>query len=72
MNFTEALSIVKANPKELLLKPVHWEDEAFIVEGNTLKLIPTSCGGRNWMTYHVPTLLGEWVVVDWNFKVVQV
>ncbi len=71
MNLLDALNIVRNNPEELLLKPENWVDEAFIVEGNSLKLIPTSSGGRNWMTYNIPTLLGNWVIVDWDFKVVQ-
>ena len=72
MNFLEALNTVKNNPEELLLKPKHWGDDAFIVEGNHLKLIPTNEGGRNWMTYNVSSILGEWVVCDWDFEVVQV
>lgn len=72
MNLLDALNIVRNNPEELLLKPSHWGDEAFVLEEGKLKYIPTSHGGHNWMTYQVSVLLGEWSVVDWNFKEVSV
>lgn len=71
MNLLDALNIVRNNPEELLLKPLHWKDEAFVLEEGKLKYIPTSCGGYNWMTCQVSVLLGEWCVVGWDFKEVQ-
>ena len=70
MNLLEALQIVRNNPEELLLRPSHWVGEAFVLEEGKLKIIPTSEGGRNWITYQVSVIMGEWVVCDWNFGVV--
>lgn len=71
MNLITALAIVNSNPTKLLLKPANWGDEGFCVEDGGMKYIPTPRGGEFWMTYDTNTLLGEWVVADWDFKEIK-